>query len=78
MTGPEPLLRLPRGRKAEVRVTADQWKGRVRCALRVWWTTPGATAMTPTKRGLTLEADEVRAVADVLRRFADEHGDGKR
>lgn len=51
---------------AEVRITVQGYKGRRVVDVRVWYQPAGGTDFVPTRKGITLDADKLPALAGAI------------
>jgi hypothetical protein len=61
------LARVPKGRRAEVRVSVKPWRGRQIIDIRLWSLIDGAgVEMRPSRKGIAFDASKLDALIDAL------------
>ena len=66
------LARIPKGARAELRVTACIWKGRRTIDVRCWSVFKGSSEFKPTRKGVMIDADKLNALIEALH-LAQQH-----
>jgi hypothetical protein len=69
--GPPPtasldLARIPKGRRAEMRVSVKEWKGRRTVDIRLWFIPQGGTEYVASRKGVSVDAGKLPALLDAL------------
>jgi len=63
------LLAIPRGKKIEIRVTLDEFRGQTHVGIRTWWES-GEAGWLPTRKGVALREEELPALRGALEEAA--------
>ena len=60
------LARIPKGQRAEMRVTSKTWKGRHVIDVRCWAMAKGSADFSPTRKGVAVDARMLPALVEAL------------
>lgn len=60
------LGRIPKGKRAEMRVSVKSWKSRRTIDIRLWFIPEGGTAAVPSRKGVSIDASKIDALLDAL------------
>jgi hypothetical protein len=66
------LARIPKSRRAELRIVMSEWKGRRTVDVRVWCAPKGESEMKPTRRGVSLDARKLPQLMEGLHKAAQQ------
>ncbi len=60
------IARIPKGRRAEMRVTVNEWKGVRNLDVRLWYLPKGGGEWAPSRKGVAVEAGKIDALVNAL------------
>jgi len=60
------LARIPKGSRAEMRVSIKPWQGRQTVDIRLWYIPEGKTDFAPSRKGVAFDASKLPALLDAL------------
>lgn len=66
------IASIPKGKRAELRVSVNEWKGLHILDLRLWFQPKGGGAWGPSRKGVSIDAAKTDALIDALR-LAKQH-----
>jgi hypothetical protein len=60
------LGRIPKGKRAEMRVLVKRWKSRRTLDIRLWFLPEGGSEFAPSRKGVSIDASKVDALIEAL------------
>jgi hypothetical protein len=60
------IARIPKGKRAEMRVSVSEWKGRRIVDVRLWYIPKAGTEWAPSRKGVSVESGKVDALLSAL------------